>query len=467
VLRIDFKNWRSYLVPRIEADDPDFKSEVVRLSRNGLRVIAAVSIGAPLFVYLLGWTWVPEMLAPGGAYCAPCLFMPAAIMVVGLVVLGLSFVGPLQALARTMGIATGYTIAIIQIGGTLSLMPEIDASHQVPGHFTLVMLVGIAALPLKPLQILALGAAVIVSHPVLVRLLGLSDQLGGMASVHSVDMVTVTLISVGLTAVLYHQRASAHRARCDVERSFEELRRAQADLLVSRNAASQGRFAAALSHDLNSPLAALTSSFDVIVRLEKRHPASPEDRERLDRVLSDAAHSGREACQRIRQTIERLKLLTNLDRADEQVVDLNRICQDTVVLLRADLEHKARIELDLAPLPPIKCRPQHISAVVAHLIRNAGAAIADKGEIRLRSASGARELFLEIEDNGRGIPAERLPGLFEPSFDVTGTRVATTNWGLFVSRSIIADHGGQIGIESTEGRGTKVRIVLPVIPAAA
>jgi two-component system NtrC family sensor kinase len=66
-------------------------------------------------------------------------------------------------------------------------------------------------------------------------------------------------------------------------------------------------------------------------------------------------------------------------------------------------------------------------------------------------------------DNGRGIASERLPSLFEPTFAVREGRVTTSNWGLFISRSIILEHGGQIRIDSTEGKGTTVTMTLPAV----
>jgi len=66
----------------------------------------------------------------------------------------------------------------------------------------------------------------------------------------------------------------------------------------------------------------------------------------------------------------------------------------------------------------------------------------------------ARDIVVEIEDNGRGIPREKLDSIFEPSFKVSGSRVVTGNWGLFNSRSIIHALGGEIALQSVEGSGT-------------
>ncbi len=69
---------------------------------------------------------------------------------------------------------------------------------------------------------------------------------------------------------------------------------------------------------------------------------------------------------------------------------------------------------------------------------------------------------VDIRDDGRGIPADRLADLFEPTFTLKDGRVVTSNWGLSSSRRIIAEHHGHLELESTEGQGTLARIRLPV-----
>jgi two-component system NtrC family sensor kinase len=68
---------------------------------------------------------------------------------------------------------------------------------------------------------------------------------------------------------------------------------------------------------------------------------------------------------------------------------------------------------------------------------------------------------LTIEDNGRGIPPERLHHIFDPGFEVAEGRVSTGNWSLFTSRQYIKEHGGDIRIQSLVGKGTSVCLTLP------
>jgi two-component system, NtrC family, sensor kinase len=283
----------------------------------------------------------------------------------------------------------------------------------------------------------------------------------GSVSIAVVDVFMVALIGTALTAVVYRQRASAYRARREAQEAFEELQRAQARLLVSENARSLGRFAATLSHELNSPLGALGSATSTLVSLAgkaRRHPP-PGGLEELTRSVSESA---RQSLSRLRETVERMKHFANLDRAEVQVVDLNDLWKDTVALLGGELGAKAGVKPELKPLPPMKCRPQQLSAVFSNLLRNAAAAIDVNvgGTIRIASDRRGADVVLEVQDDGKGIPAERLSHLFDPSFRVHGGRVGTS-WGLFVSRSIISEHGGHLEISSAVGEGTTAKIVLP------
>jgi signal transduction histidine kinase len=327
----------------------------------------------------------------------------------------------------------------------------------------MVMLVAIAAFPLKPIQALAMGlgstaflAAAMAGHP--------AENSEG-AGIPLVSAFAVSLIGTVLTAILYRQRASAYRARRAAEESFEELRDAQARLLVSKNALALGRFAAALSHEMNSPLGVLGSATETLVSLVERSRSQPPS-ERLAEVAVQVSETAQQSLRRLRETVDRMKHLSNLDRAEVQAVNLNELWRDIVALLGAELGGKADVKLDLEPLPLVKCRPQQLSAVFSNLLRNAAAAIETAGTIRIRSGRRGADVVLEVQDDGKGIPEERLPHLFDPGFRVTGSRVGTS-WGLFVSRSIISEHGGHLEISSAPGRGTTAKVILPLPLAGA
>ena len=71
------------------------------------------------------------------------------------------------------------------------------------------------------------------------------------------------------------------------------------------------------------------------------------------------------------------------------------------------------------------------------------------------------QVEVQIRDNGRGLRPGELSTIFDPGFNIAAGRVSTGNWSLFSSRQIIREHGGEIYIESVEGKGTTVRVTLP------
>ncbi len=328
----------------------------------------------------------------------------------------------------------------------------------------MTLLLAVTALPVKPLQTLALGGALTAvffwaSYGPR-RYVSLSFREAFPVSV----LVIVVLMATALTVVVYHQRVAAFRSRRAAEEALDALRQAQGKLLVSENAASQNRFAAALCHELNTPLGALSSAFATLLAVHERSAAKADAR--MTRVVDDAGDAGRASLSRLEETVTRMKHLTNLDRAEVPVVDLNQLWRDTVHFMDDSLAPRVSFVLDLSPIPSVRCRPQQLAAVFSNLVRNAAAAISTKGTIRIRTAAKGSEILMEVDDDGHGIAASRLSSLFEPSLKSENGRVGTSNWGLFVSRGIVTDHGGRIEIESEEGKGTIVRIRLAVTSGA-
>jgi signal transduction histidine kinase len=447
----------SFLLPDEESRDPAFREEVGRLSVTGLRVIALVGVGANLLSYLLWLVWLPEL---------PSWMLSSDAVGVLIVAVGfaLTFWRGFRPHARWVCLLilfAAFSEQILAAVGKTDLPVEMTAF--VPILVTMTLLLAVTALPVKPLHMLALGGGLTAVFFWAAygprRYVNLSFEEAFPVSV----LIIVVLMATALTAVVYHERVAAFRAKRTAEKALEALREAQGKILTSETAVSQNRFAAALCHELNTPLGALGSAFATLLAAFDK--SAPKLDARIAKVVSDTADAGRASLLRLEETVARLKSLTNLDRSEVQVVDLNRLWQDTVHFMDDSLAPKVSFVLDLSPIPVISCRPQQLAAVFANLVQNAGAAIATKGTIRVRTAAEPSEILIEVEDDGCGIARARLANLFEPSFKSENGRVSASNWGLFVSRGIVTGHGGRIEIESEEGKGTVARIRLPVPPA--
>jgi signal transduction histidine kinase len=447
----------SLLFPDAESRDPAFREEVGRLSVTGLRVIALVGVGANLLSYLLWLIWLPEL---------PSWMLTSDAVGVLIVAAGLalSFWRKFRPHARWVCLLLLFAGFSEQIVAAVrhSDFP-VDMAAFVPIIVSMTLLLAVTALPVKPLQTLALGGALTAVFFWAAygprRYVNLSFEESFPISV----LLIVVLMATALTAVVYQQRVAAFRGKRTAEEALVALREAQGKILSSETAVSQNRFAAALCHELNTPLGALSSAFATLLAAFEKSAPKPDPR--IAQVVSDTAEAGRASLVRLEETVARLKSLTNLDRSEVQVVDLNRLWQDTVHFMDDSLAPKVSFVLDLSPIPEISCRPQQLAAVFANLVQNAAAAIATKGTIRVRTAAEPNGILMEVHDDGCGIASSRLVNLFEPSFKSENGRVSASNWGLFVSRGIVTGHGGRIEIESEEGKGTVARIRLPVTSA--
>lgn len=450
-----------FLFPRYEGEFPTFRDEVRRLAVVGLRVIGAICIGAPLAWYVLGVFVLPSL--PNHSMVLTDLLQAA----VGTIVVVISFQKWVAPHARAFGVFTGALVATIQTSGMLmatefhETVLQTRPEQHFPTIISIVLPVGIVAIPMKPMHTLGLGASIVSIFALVAIVLREGARPTGWEVFPMLQSVMLLAIFTLLTAVLYRQRAEAFLARRRAEESFAELSKAQASLLVEKNAASQSRFAAAMSHELNTPLGSLASAFDTLVKLLERFDERLATDPRHKQVLDDAVTSGQSSFDRLTEISDRMRHLTNLDKAESQQVDLNVLCEDVVEFLSPELD-RVEVLLETTPVPKLQCRPQQIGAVLSNLLRNAAAAVDERGCIQVSTAHVGDEVAVEVRDNGRGIERDALETLFEPEFRVDGDRVATSNWGLFVSRSIVTEHRGRLLIESEPGAGTTATMRLPL-----
>jgi signal transduction histidine kinase len=96
-----------------------------------------------------------------------------------------------------------------------------------------------------------------------------------------------------------------------------------------------------------------------------------------------------------------------------------------------------------------------------NLVGNAIDASHEEGEVIVRTRATAGDAVIEVQDNGTGIPAAIREKIFDPFF-TTKPQGEGTGLGLSISYGIVQDHGGSIGVESEEGKGTLFRVTLPL-----
>ncbi|MEJ7605201.1 MAG: HAMP domain-containing sensor histidine kinase [Bryobacteraceae bacterium] len=336
------------------------------------------------------------------------------------------------------------------------------AVQVIPANY-LITLVAVAAIPLRPTDTLLFGFLIESTYVVLALAVQEIHNVGvGVDPLYVLFIFMLTCLSAALTAVVYHQRRSTYEWHASTLQAAEDLRLAEARNLLSQNAASVGRLAAALSHELNSPVGALVSGVETLLLLASKQATSPAaDQPRLVILQNELRKSIGDSTNRLRDIVARMQRFTNLDKAEVQSANINDILTDVTALVDPRYQ-KVAIDLDLGPVPNLVCRPQQLSAVFSNLLGNALNATEGKGRVRLATRQNGANVEIEITDDGPGLETEALEAIFDPGFKVTNGRVSTGNWSMFSSRQIIQEHGGDIHLASQVGKGTQVLIALPI-----
>jgi PAS domain S-box-containing protein len=144
-----------------------------------------------------------------------------------------------------------------------------------------------------------------------------------------------------------------------------------------------------------------------------------------------------------------------------QTANLNDVVRATVDLLRPELENRGLlVEEKLAPgLPATAFDPAQLKQALVNLVKNSMHAMTRSGVLTLSTGEAAEGVWVSVADTGGGIPPEQLQRIGEPFFT---TKKKGSGLGLMIVRRIIREHGGSIDIDSHVGRGTTVRLWLPV-----
>ncbi|HYO72019.1 MAG TPA: ATP-binding protein [Archangium sp.] len=239
-------------------------------------------------------------------------------------------------------------------------------------------------------------------------------------------------------------------------RDITEQRESEARLRLNERMASIGMLAAGVAHEINNPLAFVSSNLgfiqDELCQLEQ-----PEGTDLLEAVAE-----AREGVERMRLIVQSLQSLSRGDPVSSQPLELHEVLETSLHLVRSKVCSRARLVRDYGELPQVQGNAVQLAQVFVNLLVNAAQAMPQTGgEIRLKTRvqDGSR-VVVEVRDTGCGIPPENLERIFEPFF-TTKPAGEGTGLGLPISHEIIRALGGELSVESTVGRGTTFRVLLP------
>jgi signal transduction histidine kinase len=331
---------------------------------------------------------------------------------------------------------------------------------------TLVMVTTVSTVPFLPWHALTFGLSIEAMYGFacfVAQRSGIPSQ--AHADAHHVFLIALALLSTGIAATNYRHRKDEFDATQESIRVAEALTGAQLRAQLAENAISIGKMAAALSHEINSPLGTLRSSIETLGSITERlATGAPEEREKLLSTAAELRDTVQQSAVRIEEVTKRLRRFVNLEEAELKSADLNELLSDVTLLHESEIEEAhVQLEMDLeSTLPRLTCRPQLLSTAFSILLRNAIQAVNGTGCISIQTRGRDSSVEVLIRDNGRGMSADEVENAFDPAFKVSGSRVSSANWSLFNSRQIVYEHGGEIRLESAPGQGTTVQVMLPV-----
>lgn len=238
----------------------------------------------------------------------------------------------------------------------------------------------------------------------------------------------------------------------------EALCRAQTQLAHVSRVTSLGELAASIAHEVNQPLAAITSSGEACRNwLSRPEPDLAEARQSLERIIVSS--------NRASEITRRVRALSRKSDPLRQNESLNDIVSETLSLVHYELaHHKINPTIELGAFGgQVSADRVQLQQVIINLIINACQAMdaipPDERSLSIRTWIKDNEAVLEVADQGPGIPDEVLPQLFMPFFT---TKENGLGMGLSICRSIIDFHEGRIWATSVAGQGSTFVFALPI-----
>lgn len=257
----------------------------------------------------------------------------------------------------------------------------------------------------------------------------------------------------------------------ELAQANNEVVRAQSQLVQAEKMAALGKLVAGIAHEINTPLGAINSMQDSLVRAVAKLKTSverdfPDCREspamqQAFQVLQDAHRVIETGTRRVTAIVRGLRNFARLDEAELKEADLHACLEDTLLLINHDLRNRVQVFREYGDLPMVLCYPGRLNQVFLNLLNNAQQAIQGEGTIRITTSRQAGEVHLAISDSGTGIPPEHLPRIFDPGFTTKGVGVGT-GLGLSICYQIVQDHAGRIEVASQPGQGSTFTVILPL-----
>ena len=288
-----------------------------------------------------------------------------------------------------------------------------------------------------------------------------------------------------LELIVKERTAEITKQKDELMHAFNELTNTQAQLIQSEKMASLGELTAGIAHEIQNPLNFVNNFSEVNTELIDEL-SEEVDKGNLDEVKTIAKnikeneqkinHHGKRAD----AIVKGMLLHSRSSSGVKEPTDINALCDEYLRLayhgLRAkDKSFNAKFETHFDEgIGKVKIIPQDIGRVILNLITNAFYVVDDKSSsakasgdtkyeptVSVSTKKVGKKVEIKVMDNGNGIPKKVLEKIFQPFFTTKPTGQGT-GLGLSLSYDIIKAHGGELIVETKEGKETTFTIKLPI-----
>ena len=248
-------------------------------------------------------------------------------------------------------------------------------------------------------------------------------------------------------------------------RDTTESKHAEHVLRLSRQAIGQAdrqttmsKMTAAISHEINQPLSAITTNAQAALRwLAREQPDLNEASNALHRVISES--------RRTHDVVAGIRAIFVKDQRERQVVQISDLICDVLALVHAELESQdVTLQVELSDgLVDIRADRIQLQQVLLNLFNNAIEAMSAidnrKHVLTVKSQSLDSDTLILVQDTGSGIDPENIEKIFDTFFT---TKPHGMGMGLSICRTVIESHGGRLWASSDTAQGTTFYVTLPV-----
>jgi signal transduction histidine kinase len=246
----------------------------------------------------------------------------------------------------------------------------------------------------------------------------------------------------------------------ELAREFNSMGRAieerERELVRSERLAAVGKMAAMITHEVRNPLSSIGLNTEL---LQDELDGSSDEAKKLLRAIHREVD-------RLTAITEEYLAFARLPKPKLAPEAVNPLVGALAAFVREDLATKnVKLVVELGEGDPIALvDAAQIRQCLINLVRNASEALAGKpsGTVVLRTRRAGDRIMIDVEDDGAGIAADVLPRMFDPFFS---TKEGGSGLGLALTQQIVKDHGGDLAVQSTVGRGTTFTVSVPAKPA--